>query len=409
VIETVTIERLGHSGDGIAVAGDGARVFVPMTLAGETVEIEREGSQTRLVRILAASPERVPAACPNFGRCGICALEHMAAPAYLEWKREQVVAALAQRGITADVAPMVPIAPQSRRRAIFSAIRTAKGVVLGFHERGSETIVDIDTCVVLVPAIIANLPRLKQIAARVLPRFKPARVTVLAADNGLDVTFNGTGKPERKQLEQLAEFAVDRGIGRLTVEGVEVFRNALPELPAGPARLLPVPGGFTQAAAAAETAMAEAVTAHIGSAGPVADLFAGIGTFTFRLAARAPVTAVEGEADLVAAIEAAARRANGIKRVTARRRDLFRNPLAPVELDQFGAVVFDPPAAGAKAQSEMLAKSKVPRIAAVSCNPATLARDARILLDGGYRLTRVIPVDQFLFSAEIEAVALFTR
>ena len=407
--ETVTIERLGHGGDGIAVAGDGARVFVPMTLPGETVEIERDGERGRLVRVVEASADRVPPVCPNFGRCGICALEHMAAPAYLAWKREQVVAALAQRGIETDVAPMVPIAPGSRRRAIFSAIGSARGVVLGFHERGSETIVDIDTCAVLVPAIVAALPRLKEIAARVLPRFKPARITVLATDNGLDIAFAGTGKPERKQLEHLAVFAADRSIARLTVDGVEVFRNALPELPAGPARLLPVAGGFTQAAAIAEAAMADAVVAHVGKAAPVADLFAGIGTFTFRLAARAAVTAVEGEADLVAAIEAAARRATGIKRVTAKRRDLFRNPLAPPELEPFGAVVFDPAAAGAKAQAEMLAKSRVPLVAAVSCNPATLARDARILIDGGYRLTRVIPVDQFLFSSEIEAVALFTR
>jgi 23S rRNA (uracil1939-C5)-methyltransferase len=173
--------------------------------------------------------------------------------------------------------------------------------------------------------------------------------------------------------------------------------------------LLPTPGGFTQAVQSAEEALAAAVTAHVGNAAPVADLFAGIGTFTFRLAAKAPVTAVEGDAALVAAIEQAAHKARGLKKITARRRDLFANPLAPRELDSFGAVVFDPPAAGAKAQAEMLAKSQVAKVVAVSCNPATLARDARILIDGGYRLTRVLPVDQFLFSAEIEAVATFAR
>ena len=164
-----------------------------------------------------------------------------------------------------------------------------------------------------------------------------------------------------------------------------------------------------QAARSAEAALADAVTAHVGEAGPVADLFAGIGTFTFRLAERAAVSAVEGDASMVAALEAAARRATHLKRVTARQRDLFANPLSPAELEPFGAVVFDPPAAGAKAQAEMLAKSKVGKVVAVSCNPATLARDARILIDGGYRLIRVLPVDQFLFSAEIEAVATFVR
>jgi 23S rRNA (uracil1939-C5)-methyltransferase len=183
----------------------------------------------------------------------------------------------------------------------------------------------------------------------------------------------------------------------------------VPEFAAGAAMLYPTPGGFTQAAKAAEDAISGIVLEDVGNASPVADLFAGIGTLSFRLAAHSPVTAVEGDAALVAAIDAAARRAKGVRKVTAVRRDLFSNPLAPLELNKFGAVVFDPPASGAKAQAEMLAKSKVPIVVAVSCNPATLARDARILIDGGYTLKRVVPVDQFLFSAEIEAVASFTR
>jgi 23S rRNA (uracil1939-C5)-methyltransferase len=155
--------------------------------------------------------------------------------------------------------------------------------------------------------------------------------------------------------------------------------------------------------------MAEAMLAHVGDARPVADLFCGAGTFTLRLARRAAVTAVEGDAALLAALDMGVRHARGLKPVTVRKRDLFRNPLAAAELNGFGAVVFDPPAAGAKAQAEALAAAKVPKVVAVSCNPATLARDARILTDGGYRLTRVLPVDQFLFSAEVEAVATFER
>jgi 23S rRNA (uracil1939-C5)-methyltransferase len=408
VAETVTIVELGHGGDGIAET-DGGRLFVPYTLPGEEVEIERDGERARLVRVLTPSADRVAPACPNFTRCGICALEHMARPAYLAWKREQVVAALAQRGIETDVAPVVPIGTGTRRRAIFSAVRSAKGIVLGFHARGSETIAGIDTCVVLSPGIEAKLPALKAIAGVALSRWKPARMTVFLADNGLDIAIAGAGKPDQTMMTKLGDFGRDPDIARLTIDGVEVFRNRAPEFEAGPAMLYPVPGGFTQAAKPAEAALAEAVLAHVGSAATVADLFAGIGTFTFRLAKRAAVTAFEGEATLVAAITAAASRAKGVKKVTARRRDLFGNPLAPVELGKFDAVVFDPPAAGAKAQSEMLAKSRVPRVVAVSCNPATLARDARILIDGGYRLTRVVPVDQFLFSTEIEAVATFTR
>jgi 23S rRNA (uracil1939-C5)-methyltransferase len=391
-------------------------VFVPYTLPGDTVEIERgddgdegEHGRARLVRVVTASAERVAPLCPNFTHCGTCALEHMARPADLAWKREQVVAAFAQRGIDATVEPTVAVEPGSRRRAIFSAIRAAKGTILGFHARGSDEIISVSTCAVLHPGIVAALPLINRIASVALPRWKEARVTVLLADNGLDVAITGAGKPTREMLDRLGGFGTEASLARLTIDNLEVLRARQPEFTAGPAMLLPTPGGFTQAAKSAEEALAAAVLAHVGTAQPVADLFAGIGTFTFRLAARAPVTAVEGDAALVAAIEQAANAARALRKVTARRRDLFANPLAPAELDKFGAVVFDPPAAGAKAQAEMLAKSKVAKVVAVSCNPATLARDARILIDGGYRLTRILPVDQFLFSAEIEAVATFVR
>jgi 23S rRNA (uracil1939-C5)-methyltransferase len=407
--ETVTITGLGHSGDGIAES-DAGRIFVPYTLPGETVEIEREGDgRARLQRIVTPSADRVAPLCPNFTHCGTCALEHMARPAYLAWKREQVVAAFAQRGIDAHVEPTVAVEPGSRRRAIFSAIRAAKGTILGFHARGSDEIIPVSTCAVLHPGIVAGLPLINRIAGVALPRWKEARVTVLLADNGLDVAITGAGKPTREMLDKLGAFGADPDLARLTIDNLEVLRARQPQFAAGPAMLLPTPGGFTQAAKSAEDALASVVLTHVDDAQPVADLFAGIGTFTFRLAAKAPVTAVEGDAALVGAIEQAANAARGLRKVTARKRDLFANPLAPMELDKFRAVVFDPPAAGAKAQAEMLAKSKVAKVVAVSCNPATLARDARILIDGGYTLTRVLPVDQFLFSAEIEAVATFTR
>lgn len=406
--EVVTITALGHGGDGIAETADG-RTFVPFTLPGEVVEIDRNGGRAVLTRVLEASADRIQPLCRHFGICGNCALGHMAEGAYLAWKRDQVATAFAQRGIDVAVEPTVAVRPGSRRRAVYSAVRTAKGVVVGFHRRHSDEIVPTADCVVISPAIVAKLPLIREIAAVVLPQRKPARIIVTAADNGLDIAVTGSGKPNARALAALGRFGVDLDIAWLTVDGTEVFRNRLPEIAAGPALLTPPPGGFVQASRAAEQALADAVTGFVGDAAPVADLFAGIGTFTFRLAARAAVTAVEGDATLIAALELAARKATGIKRVTARRRDLFANPLAPNELDTFGAVAFDPPAAGAKAQAEMLAKSKVPRIAAVSCNPATLARDARILIDGGYRLERVLPVDQFLFSAEIEAVATFRR
>lgn len=407
--ETVAIAALGHAGDGIAEIPHG-RIFVPFTLPGETVEIERHGNRATPLRIVTRSPERIAPVCRHFGTCGGCALQHMDRAAYLAWKTDIVRTSFALHGIDAPVEAIVPAAQTgSRRRAVFSAAKTGRGILLGYHRRHATEIVDIAECPILVPAIVARLPLLRELATIAIKPKRQARITVLAAGNGLDIAIDGGGKLDRRAGEALGRFGIEPDIARLTVDGTEIFRNRLPEVAAGPAALMPAPGGFVQAVAAAEQTLADVVLSHIGDAAPVADLFAGIGTFTLRLAAKAAVTAVEGDAALLAALDAASRRATGLKRIATLRRDLFANPLSPVELDRFAAVVFDPPAAGAKAQSEALAAAKVPKVAAVSCNPATLARDARILLDGGYRLMRVVPVDQFLFSAEIEAVALLER
>jgi 23S rRNA (uracil1939-C5)-methyltransferase len=408
VAETITIVALGAGGDGIAETADG-RVFVPFALPGEMVEIEREGNRGKLLRVVHPSDQRVPPVSPHYGTCGGCTLQHFALSAYHGWKRDVVAKSLLLHGIEAEVEPIVPVAPSTRRRAVFSAVNAARGVILGFHERGSDAIVPLAQCPVLMPAIVAKLGVLRQIAATAVRPRRSAHVAVLAADNGLDVAVTDGGRLNAGQLARLGAFGVDQSIARLTVDGTTIFLNRTPELAAGRSTLLPPPGGFVQAVRAAETAMAAAVIDHVGTATPVADLFAGIGTFTLRLAERSAVTAVEGEAGLLAALDSAARHASGLRPVKTMRRDLFVNPLAPTELADFQAVVFDPPAAGAKRQSEALAASRVPRVVAVSCNPATLARDARILIDGGYRLTRVLPVDQFLWSPQIEVVACFAR
>ncbi len=406
--ETVEIVALGHGGDGIAETAEG-RVFVPFTLPGETVEIEPAGHRARLIAVAAASPLRVAPICRHFGTCGGCALQHMERDAYRAFKREAVAKALSLAGITAEVEPLVAVPVASRRRAVLTAVRTQRGMLLGFQRRGSNEIVAIEECPVLVPAIASRLPLFRRLAETVLKGRKTGRITVLAADNGLDIAVAGGGRPDMRMLAALGTVAADAGVARLTVDGQEVFLNRRPEIGVDGAVLLPPPASFVQASAAAEAAMAAVVLDHVGAAAPVMDLFSGAGTFTLRLARRAAVTAVEGDAALLAALEDSVRRSPGLKPVTTRRRDLFRNPVSPAELDGFGAVVFDPPAAGAKAQAEALAASRIRKVAAVSCNPATLGRDARILLDGGFRLDRVVPVDQFVFSAEIEAIATFSR
>jgi 23S rRNA (uracil1939-C5)-methyltransferase len=407
VVEAVRITALGHRGDGVAQT-DSSRIYVAYTLPGEAVEIERAGARGRPVRILSSSPDRIAPICRHFTACGGCVLQHMARDAYLAWKRMVVADAFAQLGIAASVEPVVPIAPESRRRAIFSAIRTSRGIVLGFHRKGAEEIIAVEECPILVPGIAGRLETFRRIAALTLGR-RQARVIVVAADNGLDIAIEGGRRLGRSEIQTLGTLAADLTLARLTVDGAPIFLNRRPEIRVDDLSLLPVPGGFIQSAAGAEAALAAAVLDHVGDATPVADLFAGIGTFALRLARKAAVTAIDGSAELVEAIETAANNTQRLKPLTVRKRDLFRNPLAATELGKFGSVVFDPPAAGARAQAEAIAASRVPKVVAVSCNPATLARDARILIDGGYRPVRVLPVDQFLFSAEIEVVATFER
>ena len=405
--DTVTIAELGHGGDGIAEV-EGTRVFVPYTLPGETVEIETRNGRGRLVRVIAPAADRVQPLCRHFGTCGGCALQHMDHAAYLAWKQAVVVRSFALHHIEAAVDPVVATAPGSRRRAVFSAFNAGGRIVLGYHRRASREIVAVEECPVLSADIVSRFSLIRQIAAAAVRPRKQARITVLAG-NGLDIAVTGGGRLDRGGLERLGAFSREQAVARLSVDGNDVFVNRRPEIVAGDATLLPPAGGFVQAVASAEQAMADAVLAHVGDAAPVADLFCGAGTFTLRLARHSAITAVEGDAGLLAALDQAVRMARGIKPVTTLRRDLFVNPLVPAELDRFAAIVFDPPAAGAKAQAEAIAQSKVGKVVAVSCNPATLARDARILIDGGYRLIRVLPVDQFLWSPEIEVVATFAR
>ncbi len=408
--ETVTIGALGHEADGIAETASG-KVYVPFTLPGETVSVDRVGERGHMLDVVTASADRVAPPCRHFGTCGGCALQHMRTPAYLDWKREQVRHAFAQRGIEAAVEPTFAVGAHARRRAVFTALGISGGATLGFHVRASKELLDIAECPVLVPAIESRIGAIRKLAGIVFQPGQRGRLTVLAADNGLDIAIEcERRKPaDRPLLQKLAVFGSAGWIARISLDGEAVVQNLRPTLGAGGVNLYPVPGGFTQAAAAAEEAMVGAVLAGVKAGAPVADLFSGIGTFTVRLARSAPVTAVEGDALAVAALADAARYASGLKAITATRRDLFQSPLAPFELKKFGTVVFDPPRAGASRQAESLAQSTVPRIVAVSCNPATLARDARILIDGGYRLTRVLPIDQFTWSAEIEAVATFER
>jgi 23S rRNA (uracil1939-C5)-methyltransferase len=330
--------------------------------------------------------------------------------AYLDWKREQVRLAFAARGVDADVAPVMAIDPGTRRRAVLAALRTSDGVELGFHGVRDHAVVAISECPVLSPVIVRQLPALASLLEVLLMRKKEARVTLTASQTGLAVDIAGgareLGQVVRTEAGRLASL---HGFARVTVDGEMLVANAEPVEVLSGVRIALPPAAFLQATRQSEAALTSLVLAAVGDAHQVADLFAGLGTFTFALAAKARVQAVENDADALAAMAAALRLAQGLKPVTMLRRDLLRDPLAGKELVKLDALVFDPPRAGAPRQAQALAASKVPRIVAVSCNPATLARDARTLIDGGYRLVLVQPVDQFLFSPHIEVVASFAR
>ena len=410
--ESVTIERLGAQGDGIAtIKGD--TIYVGFALPGETVSITRSGSRGELVSIDAPSAARTDPPCRHFGpqgdRCGGCSLQHFDLTAYNNWKKALVHDALSARGINADVKPPITCRPGSRRRAVFSARAVKNGLVLGFNRPGTHIIANIEDCGVLTPAIAAALPGLRRLACIFAHGRKPFRLQVLESLTGLDVAVDGVGKIREKARQDAIGQTLELGYARMSL-GTEILVEARkPVLKFADIDVIPPPGGFVQASAEAQETMIGIVDAHLNGAKRIADLFSGCGTFALPLARQAAVHAVEGDGAALEALDQAARHTAGLKPVTVERRDLFRRPLTAAELKKTDGVVFDPPRAGAQAQASEIAASGVSKVAAVSCNPATLARDLRILIDGGFKLVSVTPIDQFLWSPHVEAVALLER
>lgn len=402
------IDRLGAQGDGVADV-DGKMVFVPFALPGERIEVDVEGERGRLLRVLQPSAERVVPFCKHFGKCGGCSVQHLASDAYAEWKRDLVVNAFQARGLEPEVDVLQRPAGK-RRRAALKALRSQSGVELGFHEAASHDLVAIEECLVLEPKIVAALPAIGILIAPLLPKRDEARVTITLTKSGLDVEVDGTERKLSPEIRTgLASNASAMGLARLVVGG-DIIVETLPSfLTFGPADVLLPPSVFVQAVEAAEIEIAHRIVAALGKPKKVADLFCGLGAFTFPIAANARVSAFDGSKAAVVALANAAKKTSGLKPISAVARDLFREPLSPLELNEHDAIVFDPPRAGAEAQSQRLARSKVKTVIAVSCNPATLARDARHLVDGGYKIESVTPVDQFVYSAHVEVVAVFRR
>lgn len=403
-----TIERLGHQGDGVAKGP----LFARRTLPGEVVSGIAEGQTLTDIRVETPSDARVKASCRHYKSCGGCNLQH-ASDAFVEnWKQEFVRHALAAQGLEAEFRPLYTSPERSRRRATFAARRTKKGAQVGFYTAGSDIITPIVDCQVMVPELVAALPFVEQLAVLGSSRKTPLAVTVTSASGGLDVAVK-QGKPlDAKLRMELAKLFGNYPVARLTWDDELVAMEQPPTQSFGKAQVTLPPGAFLQATKDGELALLKSVQEITQGAKRIMDLFAGCGTFSLPLAERAEVHALEGEAEMIAALDAGWRRAQGLHKVTATTRDLFRRPILPEEFNPFGAefdaVVIDPPRAGAEAQTAELARSNVPIVAYVSCNPVTFARDARILVDAGYRLNWIQVVDQFRWSAHAELVASFT-
>jgi len=446
----LTIEALGTGGDGIAWR-DGAKLFVPDALPGERVRVELgraapSGTRARLLERLNHSLHRAAPPCEYFGDCGGCVAQHITAGPYGEWKIGAIRDALAHRGLTeVAMAPLIKSPPASRRRARFAVARRHGGpkgtVALGFRRRGSDEIVAVERCAVLLPALEALLKPLRDLAAEI----GMTEISLTQAHQGIDVILHGLDAPPTLAArEMLAAFAHTHGIQRLSVESLTpgqggkgagkrkrrqraTVLETIAQTSAVRARFAGVwvdfpLGAFLQPTAAGESAIQRLVCDGLAleelatgkRAVRIADLYAGIGGIGFALAsdgavggAHRQVAMFEDNAAMVGAARVAAGQA-GLP-VTAEKRDLARRPLSVAELKACDAVIFDPPRAGAREQAEALAASGVSRIAAVSCNAASFARDARILTDGDYRMHALTPIDQFLWSSHVELVAIFCR
>jgi len=410
--ERFTIDHVGHFGDGVALA-DGASIYVPYALGGETVDVlPSPGHPDRraLAHVVTPSPQRIDPFCPHFGTCGGCAIQHWRPEAYRTWKRQLVIDTLQHAGIECEVGELVDAHGTGRRRMTLHARQSQQGILrVGFAAAGRHEIIAIDHCPILDPAMHGAIEAANEIAELLRPVSKPLDIQVTAADNGLDVDVRGSGPLGTALLTSLSKLAEKHNLARLTRHGELVIMRKPPVVRVGKAQVTLPPGSFMQPTALGETTLAELAFARAKGAKHIADLFCGFGPFAFRLAEKFKVSAFDSDAVAVTALQNAVKLTQGLKPIKAEARDLFRRPLMPQELRDYDGVVFDPPRQGAQAQSQQLAASRIALVVAVSCNPATFARDARILIDGGFKIDSITPVDQFRHTPHVELVARFRR
>jgi 23S rRNA (uracil1939-C5)-methyltransferase len=402
------IEELGWHGDGIADV-NGKRVFVPFTLAGESVRAMVTGSRAKVLEILYASPDRIEAQCGYYSKCGGCGVQHIAFETYCQWKRQIVERALLNRHIEAPVEALIDGHGSGRRRVTLHVQYIDGQVQAGFMQAHSHSLVDIKSCPILAPELAKATDISRDVAGHLLNTSKALNIQLTVSETGLDCTIMGAGKLDLDARMGLSDCANDYDLARLSVSDDMILERRAPILVFGAGKVVLPPGGFLQATLSGEEILSNIVLDGVSGAKKIADLYCGLGPFSLRMAAHSPVMSFDSDEVAIAALQVAAHHVQGQKPVTAKTRDLSENPLHSSELNLFDAVVFDPPRAGAEAQAREIASSKVTSVIAVSCNAATFARDASILIDGGYRLEKVSPVDQFRFTGHVEMVGVFKR
>lgn len=404
---------MGARGESAATGAKGP-IYAPFALPGERVRARVTGDRADVLAVLRPSPERQAPACLHFGRCGGCQLQHWREDAYLAWKRDLVIEALAKRGLgAARVDPVVPAWGEGRRRAALHAARAGGQTRIGFIERGGVRLTPIEHCPALAPPLAAVALKLAPLAEIVAPPRGEITLHCLLTDTGVDVAVKGAGRAaiaERAALEALSAAAASLSLARLTVDGEPIVERAKPALRMGAAVVHPPPGAFLQPTALGEETLAQLVGDAIAGSARVVDLFSGVGTFALRAAETAEVLAAESSADMLAALKRGADAAGGaLKDVQVLRRDLLRTPLSSLEMKKFDAAIIDPPRSGARLQAEQIARAPIRRLAYVSCEPASFARDVKVLVEHGFALTRVTPVDQFRWSPHVEIVGALER
>ena len=403
------IDRLGQRGEGIARGAD-RPIYVPYALPGDTIIADVEGGRASLIELLTPSPDRISAFCPQYGTCGGCAVQALAPLAYAEWKRGLLVEALRHVGLEPEVGDLIDVHGAGRRRATFHARFDARANAhVGFMRARAHDVIDLDSCPILAPQMRGALAAAHAIATSLGAAQRPLDIGVTATFSGLDIDIQGRGPLKPAEAQSLIRVAEAQNLARISNDRICLLERRAPVLLMGKAEVLPPPAVFLQATEAGETGLAAKVCESLAGSRQIADLFAGIGTFSLRLAERAPIHAVDSDASALAALAKAARATPGLHPVTIEQRDLFRRPLGKEELARFDAVLFDPPRVGAQAQACALAQSAVALVVAVSCNAQSFARDAALLGAGGYEIESVTAFDQFRHSPHIECVGVFRR